>query len=77
MAHCLRLCNQLELEFAITQSWSQHPLLLGKHLMLLGISGSKWTGLVLQASGLFEGFLSAWQHLAGIWLNCLIAKLLA
>ena len=60
MAHCLRLCNQLELEFAITQSWLQHLLLLGKHLMLLGISGSKWTGLVLQASGLFGGFLSAW-----------------
>ena len=63
MAHCLRLCNQLELEFAITQSWSQHLLLLGKHLMLLGISGSKWIGLVLQASGLFGGFLSAWKHL--------------
>ena len=53
----------MELEFAVTQSWSQHLLLLGKHLMLLGISGSKWVGLVLQASGLFGGFLSAWQHL--------------
>ena len=63
MAHCLRLCNQLELEFAVTQSWSQHLLLLGKHLMRLGISGSKWIGLVLQASGLFEGFLSAWKQL--------------
>ena len=31
--------------------------------MLLGISGSKWVGLVLQASGLFGGFLNAWQHL--------------
>jgi hypothetical protein len=45
--------------------------------MLLGISGSRWIGLFSPASGLFEGFLSVWQHLVGIWLNCLIAKLLA
>jgi hypothetical protein len=34
--------------------------------MLLGICGSKWIGLVSPASGLFDGFISVWQYLAGI-----------